>query len=571
MFKWMFNYFQNGAKQWLEQQQTSILSAAAILTASVLLSSLTGLLSYRLLASTFYNPTTKTQEQLDAYWVAFQPSDLVFQLLVVGAFSAAFIPVFTKYKHKDERDAFHMASSVINIVLLLFVCAGTVVFIFAPQIIRLMTGAGFSESQVTLAASMTRIMLFAQFFFAVSNFMSGMIQSYLRFIIPALSPVVYNLGIIFGTVVLSRYFGIFGPVYGVLLGAFAHMALQIPLAIKLGFRYYFSILWKHAGVHDVMRLTLPRALGEGIDLIQPYFLTFFITSITGANLTLMRFAQRLMTIPIRVFGVPIGQAALPFLAKETSEGDMDKFRALLTQSLHQVTFFALPASVLLLILRIPIVRFAFGAKNFPWTDTVLTGRLVGVMALSVAAQAMTHVLVRGFYAMHDTRRPFFVSLLSMMLGVLMGWYITYVGDTTANVRLVGLAVSIAATGFFEAVVLFLLLHAKVQFSLQKIVGPQAKMFVAALLMAIGLYFPMKLLDNVIFDTTRTFGLLMLTGVVSLIGMGAYIIFALVLHVEELYILKKIWGKMDPWRKALARSGEAIETVSAGSDETTSSM
>lgn len=567
MFQWVLSYFQNGAKKWLEQQQTSILSAAVIITASVLLSSLTGLLSYRLLASTFYNPSTKTQQELDAYWVAFQPSDLVFQLLVVGAFSAAFIPVFTKYKHQNEQEAFHMASSVINVVLLMFSAAAVVVFIFTPQIIRQMTGASFSDAQVALAASMTRIMLFAQFFFAISNFLSGMIQSYQRFIIPALSPVAYNIGIILGTVLLSPMFGIFGPVYGVLIGAFLHMALQIPLAIKLGFRYYPHIVWKHEGLKDVLRLTLPRALGEGIDLIQPYFLTFFITSISGANLTLMRFAQRLMTIPIRVFGVPIGQAALPFLSKETSDGDYEKFRALLVQSLHQVMFFALPASVLLLILRIPIVRFAFGAKNFPWADTVLTGRLVGVLAVSVAAQAMTHVLVRGFYAMHDTRRPFFVSVFSMGVGVLLGWYVTNFTGYGTDGKLVGLAVTVGVTGFLEAVVLFSLLHLKVRFALRKVLWPQAKMLLAALLMAIGLYFPMKALDIVIIDTTRTVGLLVLTGVVSAIGMVVYVGFAWLLRVEELSIIRKLFGKMDAWRKALARTGEAIETVSAGATET----
>ena len=553
----MVTFFQNGAK-WLERQQTSILSAAVVITASVLLSSLTGLVSYRLLASTFYDPSQETQRQLDAYWVAFQPSDIVFQLLIVGALSAAFIPVFTKQKQKNERDAFNMAASLINVLLLGFGVTALVVAVFAPNIVRFMTGPSFTDDQVALAASMTRFMLIAQFFFAISNFLSGMIQSYQRFIIPALSPVVYNLGIIFGTLVLSQWFGIFGAVYGVLLGAFLHMALQIPLAFKLGFRFHLEIDWKHEGLRRVLKLTLPRAIGEGIDLIQPYFLTFFITSIPGANLTLMRFAQRLMTIPIRVFGVPIGQAALPFLSKETSEGEWERFRALLVQSLHQVAFFALPASVLLLVLRVPIVRFAFGAKNFPWGDTVLTGKLVAILALSVAAQAATHVLVRGFYALHDTRRPFGVSMASMLIGVFVGWWITYFTDW----GLLGLAFSLSLTGWLEALVLFWLLHRKVGFHLPKVIIPQLKMLTAVTLMGLSLYFPLKALDLVIIDTTRTLGLLTLTGLVSFIGMTVYVLFSWMLQVEELIILKKLWGKMSGWKANLARSGESIDTMSA---------
>jgi len=558
--------FGNG-KNWLENKQTSILSAAAVITGSVILSSLTGLLSYRLLASTFYDPTTRSQPQLDAYWVAFQPSDIVFQLLVVGALSAAFIPVFTKYKQKDEQDAFRLASSVMNSILLVFGLVAIVVFIFAPYIVRAMTGDNFSDDQVILAANMTRIMLFAQFFFAISNFLSGMIQSYQRFIIPALSPVAYNLGIIIGTVFLSPIFGIFGPVYGVLLGAFAHMAMQIPLAYKLGFRYYALIDWKHEGLHDVLTLSLPRALSVGIDLIQPYFLTFFITSMAGVNLTLMRFAQRLMTIPIRMFGVPISQAALPFLSQETSSNnDYVRYNQLLLQSIHQVAFFSMPASVLLLILRIPIVRFAFGAKNFPWGDTVLTGKIVAILAISVSAQAITHILIRGFYAIHDTRRPFIVSIFSMIIGVFLGWYITYFTPFLSTSKILGLAGTITVTGFLETIILFVLLHRRTNFSLQQALIPLSKMAVSSILMALGLYFPLKLLDIVIIDTTKTLGLLVLTGVVGVIGMTVYILIAKLLHVEELYIVKKLFGKMGLWKENLSKSGEAIETVGAATEQ-----
>lgn len=550
----------NGTQHWLEQQQTSILSAAVIITVSVLLSSVTGLLSYRLLASTFYDSTAKVQRNLDAYWVAFQPSDLVFQLLVIGALSAAFIPVFTKYKQKSEQEAFEVASSVMNVVLLLFVVVATLVMIFAEHIIRYMTGDQFTAQQVALAASMTRIMLFSQFFFAISNFLSGMIQSYQRFIVPALSPVIYNLSIIFGTLVLGRYlgFGIYGPVYGTLIGAFLHMALQIPLAWKLGFRYRPIIHWKNPGVREIFTLTLPRTVGAAIDLIQPYFITFFITSIAGASLTVMQFAQKLMAIPIRIFGVPIGQAALPFLSQESGKGDQEKFRKLLVQSMHQVTFFAWPASVLLLVLRIPLVRFAFGARNFPWTDTLLTGKIVAILALSVAVQSVTHVLVRGLYALHDTKGPFGVSVFSMIVGVILGWYVTYF----TGFGLLGLAATISVSGWLEMSALFILLHMKVKFSMKDVIVPQFKMMLASIIMACGLYFPLKALDIVIIDTTRTVGLFVLTGVVSCIGMAAYLFLVWLLRVEELQIVRNVFGKMDQWRKNLARSGESIEIVSA---------
>lgn len=543
----------NGAR-WTEQQQTSILSAALVITLSFFLSSLTGLLNYRLLTSRFYDPISPTQLELDSYWVASQPSDLVFQLLIIGALSAAFIPVFTRYQKKDKQEAFHVASSVMNVVLAAFVVVALIVIAFAPQIIHLMTGTQFTETQIQLAASMTRVMIIAQFFFAISNFLSGMIQSYKRFIIPAFSPVAYNLGITFGILVLGEWFGIFGPVYGMVTGAFLHMVIQLPLAKQLGFRYELKFDLSHPGVQEIFRLMGPRAFSVGIDLIQPYALTFFITSIANANLTLMKFAQRLMAIPIRLFGVPIGQAALPFLSSESDMDHKDRFRSLLTQSLHQVLFFALPASVLLLILRIPIVRFAFGASNFPWADTVLTGRLVAILSLSVAAQAMTHVLVRGFYAMHDTVRPFGVSIMTMILSVLGGWWVSFQTDWA----LLGLAIVISLAGIIETVSLLFLMHLKLRFKAKELAMPQLKMITAAILMGGTLYAGLKLLDVTIIDTSRTLGLFVLSTVVSLAGLGVYLFFSWVLKVEQLVIVRSLWGRMSGWSSALAKSPEAID-------------
>ncbi len=547
--------FSNGNK-WLETQQVSILSAAAIITAAVFLSSLTGLVRNRLLVTTFFK-TPQLQMELEAYWVSFRLPELVFQLLVIGALSAAFIPVFTKYEKKSKQDAFLMASSVLNLILLGFAIFSVFIFIFAVPLTRLMTGDGFSEAQIMLSANLTRVMLVAQFFFAISNFLSGAIQSYQRFIIPALSPIAYNLGIILGTLLLSPYLGVYGPTIGVVLGSFLHFFLQLPLAKKLGFQYSFKINLSHPGVKEIIRLMGPRTLSLSIGQIQIFSIVFFATQLGGISLTIMSLAQQLMTFPIRIFGAPIGQAALPFLSRESGEGDLSHFKALVLRSLHQISFLAMPASILLLILRIPIVRLAYGAKEFPWPATLLTGRLVAILTISIAAQAMTHILIRAFYALHNTKHPLSVSLFStaifLALSVGSVFYFQF--------GLLGLALALTISSVFEMFLLLYLLNREVRgFDSAELWIPQLKMLVASFLMAVFIYLPFRIFDELIFDTTRTIELIGLTIIVSTIGMLTYLLFATLLEVKELYMLRKVATVITSWKTNLSRTTETMETA-----------
>lgn len=541
----------------------SILSAAAIITGATFLSGLMGLLRNRTLVTYFYT-TPEMQQQFEAYWVSFRLPELVFQLLVIGALSAAFIPVFSKYERISKENAFKMASTLLNFILLAFSLVSVVIWIWAIDFTRLITGPAFSEAQIMLSANMTRIMLFAQFFFAISNFLSGMIQSSKRFLIPAISPIVYNLGIILGTVLFTPSVGIYGPVFGVVLGAFLHGALQLPLAMKLGFRYYPSFSLQVPGVREVLKLMGPRTLSLSVNQIQLFSTVFFVTHLPGNNLTIITLAQQLMTLPIRVFGAPIGQAALPFLSKESNDGDFDKFRSLVIQSLHQISFFAMPASVLLLIMRIPIVRLAYGSRDFPWTATLLTGRVVAIFTLSIAAQAMSHLLIRAFYALHNTKHPLVVSLLStaMFLG-LSGWFIFGMGW-----GIISIAVAITISSIFELIVLILLLNRTVPFITRKDVWyPQLKMLTASFLMAVFLWLPFRIFDEIIFDTSRTIELIGLTVSVSTIGMLTYILFAYLLEIKELSMVAKLFEFFGPWQKTLSRSIEVVETAGQ-TDEST---
>jgi len=209
----------------LFKPQKGILSAAGVLMAAVFFSRILGLLRDRFLAGAFFNPATSWQ--LDVYFAAFRLPDMIFQLLVVGALSAAFIPVFSQYLFTKKAEAWHIASSVITAGLVLFFLLASVLAIFSLPLSRLIAPS-FSTAQLQLMSNLTRVLIIAQVFFLVSNFLTGILQSHHYFLVPALAPIAYNLGIIFGIVFLSPVFGIYGPALGVIIGAFLHFLVQVP-------------------------------------------------------------------------------------------------------------------------------------------------------------------------------------------------------------------------------------------------------------------------------------------------------------------------------------------------------
>jgi putative peptidoglycan lipid II flippase len=307
----------------------------------------------------------------------------------------------------------------------------------------------------------------------------------------------------------------------------------------------------------------PRVLTIGVSELQNLGLGFFATTIGGLSFVVIRLGMRLMTIPIRLFGVPISQASLPFLAQEADEEQRQRFNSLVIQSLHQISFFALPASALLLILRIPIVRLVFGANNFPWQTTLSTGRVVAILAFSVAAQAMAQLLVRAFYALKNTKTPFYITLATAILF----FVVSALAVRYTPLGVLGLALALLLSAFAELGLFIVFLQQKLHcFTGKDFWWPQLKMIASSFLMAIFLYLPFKILDELVFDTTRTLELIALTLTTSTIGMLVYIYFSLLFEVKELNYLSKIFSKVSRWRRLLDSSKEMLVETSVEGNE-----
>ena len=548
--------------KWLEKQQTTILSAALVITTANILSSLAGLVRERVLISAFFTNHTG-QLELEAFQLAFQIPDALFQLIVLGALSAAFIPIFIRLKKKSPKDAFRMSSIVINWLMLAFILASIVVFIWARPITLWRTGSGFTDDQINVVVTATRIMLFAQLLFAISNFFSGILQSYRRFIIPAVAPIFYNLGIIIGAVALKNTFGIQAASIGVVIGAALHMLIQLPLVLKLGFKYQFSFDLNFKGVKELFKLMPPRMLSYALTEFQKLILGFLTTSIGGLSFFSIRLAMKLMVIPIRLFGVPIGQASLSFLAHESDQ--KQRFRQTLIQSIHQVSYLAVPAAVLLLILRVPIVRLIFGAKNLPWSTTLLISKAVIFLAISVGAQAVVQLLIRAFHALEDTLTPFLVTTITVLIWTAISALgVFYFGQGT-----VYLSATMSLAAFLELGLFIIFLEKKVKGIINfEFVWHQLKIASAGFLMAVFLYLPFKMLDELVFNTSKTIELIALTIITTTIGGLVYVYFSALFDIPELKLLTKVVNLIKKKRtKALPPPPEIV--AEATSDETLS--
>ncbi len=509
----------------LYSRQTSILSGATIIATTLMFSKVLGLIRDRLLAHVF------APNQIDIFWAAFRLPDLIFQIVILGALSVAFIPVFTEhFENKGKEDAYDMARAVLNVFLMIFILVTILIYILAQPIISNFIAPGFTYEKQLQVVALTRIILFGQVILILGSFFIGILQSFQRFIIPSLAPVFYNLGIIIGIVFLSRYFGISGAAYGVILGALLHGLVQLPLIWSLGFRFKFPLKFFNPGVKEILKLMSVRTFGLAAEQINETVGVALASLASIGSVTALTFAQHLQVVPIGLFGATLAQAALPVLSSERSRGKIDEFKITILTTLHQILFLTLPATAILIVIRIPIVRLVFGASQFNWKATVITGATLAFLSIGLAAQAISLLLVRGFYALKDTKTPVIVSLIVVGLNIILSMY--FIVNLKLDVWSIGLANSISAV--LSGVLLFIFLHFKVgKFNLSHVLTPLIKMLMATIIMGVALYIPIKLLDQVIFDTTKTINLLVLTGISSIFALSVYVTVVWSLRVREL--------------------------------------
>ena len=546
------NFLKKGLNLLLARQ-ANILSAAFIIMATVILSQILGLLRTRLLFSIF-GPSNI----LGIYDYASILPDTIFQLTIAAALASAFIPVFSEYLSKGEEEQAHkMASTLLATGLSIFIVFSLILVIFAQPILTIFNGGhNFSQQDMSLMANLMTIIVIGQLIYIIGTFFSAMLQSYSHFFIPGIAAAFYNVGIIIGILLLHQYFGIYAAPLGIILGATIFVLLQIPLAKKVGFSFTPSIEFlKSHGLDRIFMLMWPRTIQIGVQQVGAIILAAIISFMPQPGRTNLLFdaAQTLTFAPVSLIGLSIAQAAFPVLSRE--KNNFADFKTTFVTSFNQMLYLILPVSALVLVLRIPIVRLVYGATKFDWPATVLTGYLLVFLAFSIFAQALITLFYRAFYALHDSFVPLFVSTASTFILIVLAYY--FVVIQKMSIESVAFAFTLA--NILQLIILIIILNRRIGgFPKNLLFFPGIKISVATILTGISLYIPIKLLDQLVFDTTHTINLIFLTGISSLIGLSFYLFLTWFFNVKEAGAFLQIFKKIGNWKEILGKSDEAIE-------------
>ncbi|MFN8475193.1 MAG: murein biosynthesis integral membrane protein MurJ [Anaerolineae bacterium] len=400
-------------------RRSALAKNTAILMASFIISRVLGLGREAVIGYQF-----GTNPDYGAYLAAFRVPDLLFNVIGAGAIGSAFIPVFAGLIARDEdSDAWKTASAIMNIMTVMLVALAIAAAFFSSGITNLIV-SGFSPEEQALTSNLVSIMLLSPVLFAVSGLVTAILQSYQRFLLPALAPIVYNLAIIFGALVLAPHgLGVHGLAAGVVLGAALHLGVQIPGLLRLPSRYSWTFGISLPSVREVTKLIAPRTLGLAAVQLN------FIANVNlashlddgPARVAALSYAWIIMLLPQGIFALSIANAIFPTFSAQVARGEHAEMKRTLASLVRLIAFVTIPASAGLYVLRTPIIQLLLQRGSFSAESTALTADALQYYALGLVPHSMVEILTRAFYALHDTLTPVLLGLMVMGLNILLSF------------------------------------------------------------------------------------------------------------------------------------------------------
>jgi putative peptidoglycan lipid II flippase len=426
-------------------------SAAAIVAAAFVASRVLGLAREVIIAARF-----GTTGEYDAYVAAFKIPDLLFQMVMAGAFGSAFVPVFTGYLGQGQvRKAWRLASNVITIAVEAALALAVVVFVAAGPLVRLTVARGLPPADQALAVEMTRILLLSPIFLGLGAAAKGILESTGNFTNPALAPVTYNAAVVAGALFLAPRYGVKGLAYGVVAGSIGHLLTQFPGLLRSEMRYWLLPRPVAEGLGTVGRLLVPRVIGLIAYQVNFIVITSFASLLGVGAISALNYAYQVMMLPHGVFAISVATVIFPAMARQYAARDFAALKMTLGDALRPLLFLTLPASAALMILARPIVQTLFQFRSFSEESTALVAQVLPYFAAGLIALAIVETTTRAYYAMHDTRTPLIASGLTIAINIVAAWLLApRLGDR-------GLAASISVTTGLEMLILLAVLRRRI--------------------------------------------------------------------------------------------------------------
>lgn len=503
--------------------------AAYVLAVFTFGSQLLALIRDRLLASTF-----GASQTLDLYYAAFKIPDLLFVLFASTLSVYVLIPFVARERDQESTESARvLLSQVFTAFLIAYILLALVIAYAIPYLVPYLFPGLVAESEMLVM--LVRIMLLQPLFLGVSSLFGVVTQLSHRFVLYAISPLIYNIGIIVGIVFLYPIFGIAGLAYGVVAGAVGHMLVQIPFVRRSELRFGFNREVDAARLSDILTISLPRALTLSLNQITLLFLVGLASTMTVGSVAVFQFAYNLHSVPLAIIGVSYSVAAFPLLADLYAKGDLSTFRLHINSAIRHIIFWSMPAIALIVVIRAQIVRVVLGAGQFNWDDTRLTAAVLAILALSLVAQAINLLFIRALYAGGYTRAPLliagggFVAAIALAYGT-HALYVSHEGmrigvETLFRVRevpgteilMIALAFTISVIG--QSIVLAYEIVRAYQITLVWVRERLYKAFAAALAGGVAAYATLNFVVFGIDDETLA-GIILQGGIGGLVGIVA---------------------------------------------------
>lgn len=465
----------------LNSQTKSINSRVVILGVSYLISGILGLIRDGLLVGKF-----GASVELDVYFAAFRIPDFVYNILILGGLIVAFLPLFAEYFSRNKEEAWEAANHIFNALLFFLIIISFVLFLLVPWLIKWLF-PGFGPQEIKLAVPLVRLLFLSPILFGISNFLSSILQYFHRFLVYSLTPILYNLGIIFGILFLVPKWGIWGVGLGVILGAFCHMAIQIIPAKICGFSYKFLFSFKHPAIKRIFYLMIPRVFGVAVQQINLIVIMAIASTISRGSITIFNFSNNLQSLPIGLIGVSFAIAVFPDFSRALANNQKEEFVKNFSLTLRRILFLIIPTSLLMIIFRTEIIkiivavgRYILGSSQFGTAQINLTALCLGIFSISLFAQSLIPLLARTFFSFQDTKTPTFIAIFSVALNIALSlslvWLLGFPNFFSDflnnnfnlvglnNVPVVGLPLAFSLSAIFQFILLFKFLNKKLKFN-----------------------------------------------------------------------------------------------------------
>lgn len=526
-------------------QRVKVARASSLISAAFMLSSILGLLQTFLFTYIFGRSAPG-----EAYLQAYLIPNLIYTVVAGGALSSAFIPVFTLYsvKNKDEKTAWHIASSALNLSVLIMIALSTLAIFLAPALVPLYS----RPEEVPLIITLTRIMLIQAIVLGSGVIIGAVLNTKQDFTRTALGTVLYNVGLILG--LIPGFFltfhardsapsdaAVYAATFGVILGAILQVGVQIPGLFKVKMQYTFAFDWKHPGVRTIGRQMLPRIFNAIMLSFSTAVDRFLLSFLRGGLINAYIQAFSIILLPVSLFGSSVSTAAFPTLASYVARGRLERVRAIIAETLRGILFLTIPSGIGMLILAFPITQALLEHGNFDLPATQLASTVLLCFAVGLPGLAAVEILTRSFYALQDSRTPVTISMAQFILKIALSVILINLAVFGVQWGMGALALSTSIAGTLEAVVLFVLLSQRIGgFEVRPLLGFFGRILLASAAMAGVLVLARIGMDQII-DTTsmqKLFTLDILKSVGKLLvelafGSLAFLVVARLLNMEEM--------------------------------------